>query len=325
MRIQTLSERTQISKRNIHFYIKEKLLTPQSVEENGYYDFSEDDYQRLMLISCLRKDGFSIAVIKAMLQTPASAEYYMRIRLQQIQQEMKRYQCLMSRIQGVLEQVPVNPGFSDLYNSVVFSEGCPLPDFNRLYDGKMVNHFLWRTFWGDAPMTDYQEFLWQKICKETETRDKNENYAALYDYLRLQNHDKIIVLYQERNNHVNRIANLSKEDIPFYAEEMKQSIRAFIQDPSAVAQWKKHYHDFIRPQIKIFTGRIGIMAEDMCPFYCSYKTNATAACQLVYEWMNTEEGASLKQAVLGALSGFVDLECCNHAELESMNTIFVYD
>lgn len=325
MRIQTLSERTQIPKRTIHFYIQEKLLRPQSSEENGYYDFSEDDYQRLMLISSLRKDGFSLAVIKSILQTPASAEYYMRIRLQQIQQEMKHCQCLMSRIQGVLEQVPVNPRFSDLYTSVVFSEGCPLSDFTHLYDGKLVNHFLWRTFWGDAPLTEYQEFLWQKICKETETRDQNKDYAALYDYLRLQNHDKIIALYQERNHHFNRIATLSKEEFPLYAEEMKQSICTFIQNPAAVAQWKKHYIDFIRPQINIFTGRIGIMAEDMCPFYRSYKTNATAACKLVYDWMNTEDGAPLKQAVLTALHGYADLESSNHAELESMNTIFVYD
>lgn len=325
MRIQTLSERTQISKRNIHFYIEEKLLTPQSVEENGYYDFSEDDYQRLMLISSLRKDGFSIAVIKAILQTPASAEYYMRIRLQQIEQEMKRYQCLAARIRGVLEQVPVNPVFSDLYTSVVFSEGCPLTESDHLYDGMLVNHFLWRPFWGDAPLTEYQQFLWQKICKETDTRDKNEYYAALYDYLRFQNNNKIVALYQEQNHHFTRIANLCKDDIPLYAEEMKQSITAFIQNSSAVAQWKNHYHDFIRPQINIFTGRIGIIAEEMCPFYHSYKTNATSACQLVYEWMNTEAGASLKQAVLAALNGFVDLECCNHAELESMNTIFVYD
>ena len=325
MRIQTLSERTQISKRNIHYYIKEGLLSPKATEENGYYDFSEEDYQRLMLIITFRNDGFSLAVIKAMLQTPASAEYYLRIRLQQIEQEMKRIQCLNSRLHGILEQIPVNPGFSDLYTSVVFSEGCPLPDSNHLYDGMLVNHFLWRTFWGDAPLTEYQQFLWHKICKETDTRDKNCHYAALYDYLRLQNNNKIIVLYQERNQHFNRISKLRKEEIPLYAEEMKQSIKAFLRSPFAVAQWRNHYHDFIRPQIHIFTGRIGIMAEEMSPFYHTYKSNSTAACVLVYEWLNTEAGTSLKQEILETLKGFVDLDSCNHAELESMNTIFKYD
>ena len=201
----------------------------------------------------------------------------------------------------------------------------PCPESDQLYDGMLVNHFLLRTFWGDAPLTEYQQFLWEKICRETDTRGKNEYYAALYDYLRSQNNNKIIALYQDRNNHFNRIANLRKEDIPGYAEEMKQSIAVFLQDAPAVAQWKQHYHDFIRPQIYIFTGRPGILAEEMCPFYRAYKTNSTSACQLVYEWMQTGAGAELKRAVLSVLGGFVDLESCNHAELESMNTIFVYD
>ena len=81
MRIQQLSKRTGITKRNIHFYIKEHLLTPKSDSANGYYDFSEEDYKQLILIKQFRDMGLSISNIKALLNNPASAEYYLRMHI----------------------------------------------------------------------------------------------------------------------------------------------------------------------------------------------------------------------------------------------------
>ena len=50
MKMKGICERTGISKRNIHFYIKEGLLTPATNPENGYYDFSEEDCQKILFI-----------------------------------------------------------------------------------------------------------------------------------------------------------------------------------------------------------------------------------------------------------------------------------
>ena len=47
MKIQEVSQKTQISKRNIHFYIQEGLITPEIESGNGYYDFKEKEVQQL--------------------------------------------------------------------------------------------------------------------------------------------------------------------------------------------------------------------------------------------------------------------------------------
>lgn len=324
MRIQELSEKTGISKRNIHFYIKEKLLDPKVNETNGYFDFIEEDVQKLMLIKNLREAGFSISMIRSMFHRPTTAEYYMRMRLGKIQQEIRELQKIGQGLGCVLEKMPTNPNFYDLHELVVKREFVNENEREESYDGMLVNHFLWRTFWESEELTEYQQFLWEKINKMTDQREKNIHYANLYDYLSSQDHKKIDTLYKERNQHFNRIAAFTEAEIRAYVEEMKESVAIFIHTPAAVAQWKEHYHTFICPQMKIFTGKIGEMAEEMSPFFGAYKRNSTKACYIVYEWLNSKEGENLKEEILKILEGYVNLEYCNHAELESMNIIFEY-
>lgn len=105
---------------------------------------------------------------------------------------------------------------------------------------------------------------------------------------------------------------------------MKTNIAEFIHTPHAVSQWKEHYHSFLVPQMHIFTEEIGKLAQEMSPFFASYHSNSSKACHYVYEWLLQEEGHTLYQELLSSLNGYVNLEAYNHAELESMNTIFKY-
>jgi DNA-binding transcriptional MerR regulator len=43
MKLSDICRKTGISKRTIHYYIHEGLITPAIKESNGYYDFSEED------------------------------------------------------------------------------------------------------------------------------------------------------------------------------------------------------------------------------------------------------------------------------------------
>ena len=146
----------------------------------------------------------------------------------------------------------------------------------------------------------------------------------VYDYLCQQDQKKINALYKERNLHFNRIAELSEEEVLSYADEMKLNIAEFIHAPAAVKQWKEHYHSFLVPQMYIFTGEIGKLAQEMSPFFASYQRNSIRACQQVYEWLLSEESQSLYLEILSCLDGYIDLSAYEHAELESMNTIFKY-
>ena len=323
MRIQQLSKQSGISKRNIHFYIKEQLLIPKINPENGYYDFSEKDYQQLMLVKHLRDIGLSISNIKALLQNPSSAEYYLRMHIGRLEQEIEQLSQNRNFIYSILEELPVNPTFSDLhtvtsYQTQYKNSAAPL------YDGKLVNHFLWRTFWQKEELSEYQQYLWDKINRLTDKREKNIYYAKVCDYLCQQDQKKINALYTERNMHLNRIAALSEDEVPVYAEEMKANVAEFIHNPAAVKQWKEHYHSFLVPQMYIFTGDIGRLAKEMSPFFAAYQNHSSEACRQVYEWLLTPEGQPLYHEIQNTLKGFVNLEDYDHAELESMNTIFQY-
>ena len=105
---------------------------------------------------------------------------------------------------------------------------------------------------------------------------------------------------------------------------MKLSIAEFIHTPIAVKQWKEHYTSFLEPQMHIFTGDIGKLAQEMSPFFCAYQNHSSKACALVFEWLQSNNGKFLYEEIQTVLNGYVNLDAFGHAELESMNTIFKY-
>lgn len=325
MRIQQIAKETGISKRNIHFYIKEELLTPKIDAVNNYYDFSEKDREQLLLIKHFRSMGLSIVNIKALLENPASAEYYLRMHIGRLEQELHSLSANKDTLLAILEKLPIRPAFSDLY--VHTTETCkrePIDSTPPLYDGKLVNHFLWRTFWQQEELSEYQQYLWDKMNRLTDSREKNEHYTKIYDYLCQQDQKKINAFYEEGNAHFYRIAEFSSENLSIHIEELKTAIMEFIHNPTAVKQWKAYYLDFQLPLMHIFTGEIGKLAREMSPFFAAYERNSSQACQVVYDWLLNEDGNLLYQEILTALEGYVDLENYYHMELEFMNTIFKY-
>ena len=325
MRIQELSKQTGISKRNIHFYIKEQLLTPKTDPANGYYDFSEEDKQQLLLIKHFRDMELSISNIKSLLENPASAEYYLRMHIGRLEQELHTLSTNKETLFAILEKLPIRPAFSDLYpHTTQICDTDNMHVTSPLYDGKLVNHFLWRTFWQQEELSEYQQYLWDKMNRLTDSREKNEHYARIYDYLCRQDQKKINAFYEEGNAHFHYIASFSSENLSTHVEEIKTAINEFIHCPTAVKQWKEHYYDFQLPLMHIFAGEIGKLEKEMSPFFAAYERNSSKACQIVYDWLLSEEGHPLYQEILTALEEYVDLENYEHAELEFMNTIFKY-
>lgn len=139
-------------------------------------------------------------------------------------------------ILSLLEQLPINPDFNDLYSLAENQMTAKKKNIAPLYDGKLVNHFLWRTFWQKEELSEYQQYLWDKINRLTNSREKNEHYAKVYDYLCQQEQKKINALYNERNLHFNRIAALSEKEVFAYADEMKTNVSEFIHNHAAVKQ-----------------------------------------------------------------------------------------
>lgn len=104
MRMRQVIEKTGLSEKAIRFYIREGLLTPETVSGDHYnhYSFSEEDVQRLKSISALRTIGRSIADIKDILTNPEKLPDYLRQSQKQAEEEINKQTqlyVLLSRLQ----------------------------------------------------------------------------------------------------------------------------------------------------------------------------------------------------------------------------------
>lgn len=325
MRIQEVCRKTELSKRNIHYYIKENLITPSVNEENGYYDFSETDCRRLILVHEFRNAGLSISIIRSLLNTPAAAGYYLRLHAEKLKKEIRHLEQTADSLNYILDKLPLNPDFDALYHLGTTS-AIPSPDTMQNTDGsedadnRLVNHFLWRGFLPDDRLSEYQQFLWYKIHLMSTGTD-NQDYRKIGHFLRSLDQEVVDRIYAQRYQHYRYIAELKESDHVHYANEMQARIRRFLESNVTVAFWKLHYEDFISPDIRICTSDISSVVEEMSPFFASYVHNINAVCAMTYRWLQSEDGDGLFQKMKKTLGDRMNLEDCNHGELESMSCL----
>lgn len=74
MTIKEVEERTGLSRSNIRFYEKEKLIEPSRNESNGYRDYSENDVENIKKIAYLRTLGISIEDIRSIISEKATLQ-----------------------------------------------------------------------------------------------------------------------------------------------------------------------------------------------------------------------------------------------------------
>ena len=67
MTIKDVEERTGLSRSNVRFYEKEKLIEPSRNERNGYRDYSENDVENIKKIAYLRTLEISIEDIRSVI------------------------------------------------------------------------------------------------------------------------------------------------------------------------------------------------------------------------------------------------------------------
>ena len=88
MTIKDVEERTGLSRSNIRFYEKEKLIEPSRNESNGYRDYSENDVENIKKIAYLRTLGISIEDIRNIISEKATLKDTLE----------KQYEVLKSQI-----------------------------------------------------------------------------------------------------------------------------------------------------------------------------------------------------------------------------------
>lgn len=323
MRIQEVCQKTGLSKRNIHYYIKERLIMPAVKEENGYYDFSETDCQRLILVHEFRNAGLSISIIRSMLNVPAAAGYYLRLHVEKLKREMQHLEQTVDSLNYFLENLPINPDFDAIYQLGTTS-AIPSPDAlqnsgcSEESDNRLVNHFLWRGFLPAGKLSEYQQFLWHKINRMSAG---NPDYWKIGHFLKSLKQEEIDRVYAQRNRYFRYIAELRASDYAHYANEMRDCIRKFLENKRTVEYWNLHYETLISSDIRIRVSDISSVVEEMSPFYAAYVRNINAVCAMTYRWLQSDEGAGLLERMKNILGEHMNLADCNHGELEYMSSL----
>ena len=329
MKMRELCDRTGFSKRSVHYYIKEGLLEPRQNPVNGYYEFSEEDFRRLGMIRSLRAAGFSISHIRSVLQTPATAVYYLNLRLKNIRSEIARLEKLETALSYMQHNLPIHPGFSDL-ERLIQNAGIPAEtedisseDSLEDNDSELVNRYLWETFLPDAPLSEYQEYLWSKI-----NRYMAGNYEADYHKISKALHgfsDSQIQQYFSDSRQVhNELILMKKEDYALYAQRMVKAIGFFLNNPESVRWWKSQYTLLLAPSTRVYDSEMAKTMEELSPLFSAYRTNVNAVCSMVYDWLHSSEGKPLLELMGRVLQDYVDIDGCSHGQLQGMASVFIH-
>lgn len=322
MKLREICALTGVSKRNIHYYIQEGLLLPETDPASGYYEFSEEDCDRLRIIRALRNADFSIAQIRALLEKPTTAVYYLNLRLKQLKAQQAHLGQVISAVGYVEKNLPLHPDYRQIA-SLIRTAGIPEPiDISSMNDpgtaeGDLVSRYLWESFLPDPPLTDYQEYLWHKVCRFS-SGAYAADYRSISDTLLSFTEHEIIQAFSD-NRHIHQVVIVLEEsDYPAFARSMQEGIRKFLNSPSALQHWRKHYKSLIAPSTRIYDSSIGNTVAELNPSFARYRKNINAVCADVYSWICSEEGQSLRLALQEALPGQFDIDSCSHGQLQAM-------
>lgn len=324
MKIQDASEMTGFSKRTIHYYIKEGLICPSTDSKSGYYNFSEEDCRRLLLIRQYRNAGLPLSAIRSMLERPVTAGYYLNHYAEQLREGARWLQSTLDSISYILDQLPLNPDFSCLYEITQESgipEKFPLEsaDSDNTYNAALVNRCLWSSFLENEPMDEYRQFLWAKLNRLTAVG--NKDYQLLNDYLKMLPPQQLDQLFFFHSQQYSLVASLKKEEIPSYADSILDSIHGLLWKKSLISYWKKYYRIFFAPVTRIFASDLSRIVAEMSPFFMNYRENIHLVCALAYQKLHSEEGLALLEEIRHVLGDEFEIENNYHGELVSLATL----
>ena len=309
-----------MKKRTIYFYMKEDLLAPTVNEENGYYDFQEEDVRRIMLISEFRNAGFPISMIRSIMKEPDTASYYLSNYVHFIKKQKAHLEETIESLQYVIEKLPLHISLDSLYEIVLKAQIPAAIDKKKIHnsdkDSMVLNRYLWSPFIPDDIKDDFQEFLWSKINKLV-AESNNEEYEKLSQYLNSLCPKEIEALYKNRGLHLAFVVSLDEAGCLNYVETLKKSIDENLRNIRIVGHWKQNYESFYLPSMRIYDSSMeqNIIAQ-ISPFFAKYRENIHKICQYLYDDL-LEKNGELLERMNRILGDCFDIAGCRHAVLEA--------
>lgn len=318
MRIQKVMQETGLSKKAIHYYIKQAMLFPKA-EENGYYNFSKEDVDRLKFIQFLRSIDLSIREIRAVLDDPETAVFFFSRHKKRLYKEKALLEWQYHQTEEVEKYLNEHMSFSgiierykDINSRFLLSKDVkPIDDL----DAETIAYHFFGNFMQGLEMTEYRLFLYGRI-KHYLIANQTEQMIALRDYLDALESEQIKKRFREtRGRRYEELIALEPEEHMAYTRKMITVIKKNLRNPKWVLEWKKHYNIYIEPATIYYDGEISNILCELSPIYKKHKVNTAGCSEIIYQYLKSEEGESLKKMILTELNGYINLEDNHHTDL----------
>lgn len=320
MKINEVVKKTGMTKRTIYFYIEEQFITPQINSDNGYYIFSDTDVEHLLLLQQLRKADFSIKDIHGLLNHPSSAHIYIRKQIEKLRREEQKLHQKINGLLQIANQLPMQISY-ETFASVIQNNIFPESDSDSITtsekDAELVCLYLWGSFLQNIEMTEYRQFLWNKLLSQT-AKSHDWSIYRLKEYLYSLPANQIDNVFASRNLHINKIISLTDDTLPAYVEEMKLLLDKHSYSLSFITYWKNNYEKQIKITTALYDSEFNALASELSPCFSTYCRNIHECCRLIYEWLLSKDGRFTYERLLENLGGYMNLEDNHHGEIAAM-------
>lgn len=317
MKINEVVKKTGLTKRTIYFYIEAQLISPAINPENGYFIFSEEDVTRLLLLQQLRKANFSLKDIHALLKHPSSAHIYIQKQMEKLKQEEALLQQKQYCLRQIADQLPMQVTEAAFIAAV---QQSAFPTVNHVIiadpesDARLVSLYLWGPFLQEIDMTEYRQYLWNKLLTKT-AESKDPTLYQLKEYLYSLPANKIDAAFAARNLHIKNITDLTPESIPAFIEKMKLHITELSQNSSFIYNWKQNYKRHIEIATNLYDSELNALVTELSPCFSVYCQNIHLCCQEIYDWLYSSSGSHTRERLIKELTGCINLEKNHHGEI----------
>jgi len=321
MRIQQVIKVTGLSKRAIHHYIKEKLITPVIDQRNGYFIFSNDDINRLTVVRLLRTLDLSLANIRNILNHPKMANYYLTKTLRDLNRQKSHMAWQEGCVKSILDGLNQEPTWEQLF---LLMENAPSPpDKNELgdvldiVDARMLSLYFLGKYMHDIEMTEYRRYLWDKLLRYVAS-PQNKHLIPICEYLFSLNTEKIKSVFIQRDQHMDYIASLTAETQQEYIKYMTNVIQSNIRDYSWISNWKRAYEPYLLPSIIFYDSPANELMQEISPRFSAYVKNIHVCCTRLRKFLDTAEGLPLLNEMRQVFGRHMDIDNHHYGILESM-------
>lgn len=296
MRISDVQKRLGISKRNIHFYITEGLLSPKH-SDNKYYDFSEEDVEKLKMILEMRNLGMSISSIRSLFLYPMTINYEIYETIRRLKKEITERQVQIESLMALADKIPPNAEagmISRHYPEIIRSTPSRF-DVDALYP---LNPAYMTTTFLFAPYTNgesafYHRYVWNRISEELQSALGSclDVMNEMLDHLNIEELNRVS---EESALIVFHTVNTNSEEERYGL--LRTEVIRFLEDPQLIDKWRLYDRPLLSRLSRFYREQYSLF-EVYNRMFADYQNRIhTAAQQLMKQ---EEELISSLQKALG--------------------------